>query len=478
MITDIRMPGIDGLELIRRSRELYQEHPVHFVVISGFDCFSYAQTAIKYGVSDYILKPINQKELQGVLRKIVEEQRMVQEEQEARTQLLEDMNDAKRKLKEEFLRKLVLPPGRREGHLAPEKTEGFSVLLDGEFRVLHVLLDVQEEGVVAVYRENCMKCVCEKIRQAAEPLCSSVEQARGELFLLHYPAQEWMRIEAALQDTLHQVRNELMKMKLCQVTVGAGCAVTEEEEIWKSAVSARGALEERLLLGCNKLIIRNEFREEKRCLLDQVQIRQLERAAEVFDYEQLERCVDAAYEGVRREYPRDASVLYRVAEEITRVYLRSVQGIYEAEGYQTELTADYLFCNTLQELQAEVKKGLKRDVGGIREKHRICESAVVKKAKDYIYKNYMHLLSLEELAEQVSLNPVYFGTLFKKETGDTVINFLIEYRMEQAKQLLKNINYHVSEIARLVGYDDERHFSKQFKKRVGITPKEYRKIHL
>ena len=70
-----------------------------------------------------------------------------------------------------------------------------------------------------------------------------------------------------------------MKMKLCQVTVGAGCAVTEEEEIWKSAISARGALEERLLLGCNKLIIRNEFREEKRCLLDQVQIRQLERAA-------------------------------------------------------------------------------------------------------------------------------------------------------------------------------------------------------
>ena len=199
-----------------------------------------------------------------------------------------------------------------------------------------------------------------------------------------------------------------MKMKLCQVTVGAGCAVTEEEEIWKSAISARGALEERLLLGCNKLIIRNEFREEKRCLLDQVQIRQLERAAEVFDYEQLERCVYAAYEGVRREYPRDASVLYRMAEEITRVYLRSVQGIYEAEGYQTELTADYLFCNTLQELQAEVKKGLKMDVDGIREKHRIYESAVVKRAKDYIYKNYMHPLSLEELAEQVSLNPVYF----------------------------------------------------------------------
>ena len=89
VITDIRMPGLSGLELIERVTDELKEDAPHFIVISGYRYFEYARKAIKYGVEDYLLKPIEEDELNNVLRKI----RDSIETDEAREEKLDKMTE-------------------------------------------------------------------------------------------------------------------------------------------------------------------------------------------------------------------------------------------------------------------------------------------------------------------------------------------------------------------------------------------------
>jgi two-component system response regulator YesN len=98
-------------------------------------------------------------------------------------------------------------------------------------------------------------------------------------------------------------------------------------------------------------------------------------------------------------------------------------------------------------------------------------------AKQYIAEHYREQIKLEDVARQVHLNPVYFSTIFKKETGMNFSDYLINYRLDVAKDLLKTTGLSMAEIAGAVGYLDTKYFSKLFTKVVGIKPSEYRKLY-
>ena len=100
---------------------------------------------------------------------------------------------------------------------------------------------------------------------------------------------------------------------------------------------------------------------------------------------------------------------------------------------------------------------------------------LIKKAIRYISKNFSTSLSLEELAEQVNLNPAYFSTIFKQSMGSSFKEYLNMVRIEESKRLLTNTDYALLDIAIAVGFEDQSYFSKVFKKYTGLTPKQYRK---
>lgn len=96
---------------------------------------------------------------------------------------------------------------------------------------------------------------------------------------------------------------------------------------------------------------------------------------------------------------------------------------------------------------------------------------VVEKITDFLEEHYAEKISLDQIAGNMYLSPFYISKIFKAETGDTPIHFLIEIRMEKAKELLTNDpSLSVQEIAARVGYDDAYHFSKLFKKKFGAAP--------
>ena len=95
----------------------------------------------------------------------------------------------------------------------------------------------------------------------------------------------------------------------------------------------------------------------------------------------------------------------------------------------------------------------------------------------YIEQHYAEPITLNTIAELVQLNPIYFSSLFKRETGKNFTEYLTEYRVKIAKEMLRSTNKNVNEIADALGYADARYFSKVFKKEVGVKPTDYRKIY-
>jgi two-component system response regulator YesN len=105
-------------------------------------------------------------------------------------------------------------------------------------------------------------------------------------------------------------------------------------------------------------------------------------------------------------------------------------------------------------------------------------SKPVRQAQSYIENNYREKILLEDVACIVGLNPIYFSTLFKKETGTNFSQYLVNIRLEKAKELLTSTNQTIGAIAEEVGYKDIKYFSQLFSKNVGIKPAVYRKLHL
>lgn len=95
--------------------------------------------------------------------------------------------------------------------------------------------------------------------------------------------------------------------------------------------------------------------------------------------------------------------------------------------------------------------------------------------KDYISKHYMQeTLSVKDISAHVFLSTSYVCTFFKNETGQTLNQYITEYRMERAKQLLGDSRYKIADISSKVGYSDGNYFGKSFKKYSGLSPSEYR----
>ena len=105
---------------------------------------------------------------------------------------------------------------------------------------------------------------------------------------------------------------------------------------------------------------------------------------------------------------------------------------------------------------------------------------LVDKTSEFFRKaEYMHeTLSVKDISEHGFLSTSYVCTFFKSETGQTLNQYLTEYRMEKAKQLLKDARFKISDISSRVGYSDGNYFGKSFKKYSGFSPSEYRERNI
>ncbi len=477
LITDIRMPGCNGLELIERARKLCPN--VYMIIISGYAHFEYAQTAIKYGVGDYLLKPINKKELTDTLTKIkelIEENRKTLEESETMKKGREkDMIKLRRVLIQELLDKkeILLTEeiirGQYHWQVKPGCYQGFCVKLDyTQGKVSEMAIEIIWEKLSKIIDTSLDKYCYEWVIMPSEAYVYGV---------MNYAPKQREEVRKMLRSCLNQMEAQTNLLGEVEFTFGLGKLVTSPKELQESLMEARQAVMERLMEGTGKLI---EFGEAKPALYEQKLLdkydRNMNHALEMISTEELKSAIGELKQSVMEtvnaqgwevlEVVKSAGEMFAMRLDIpsnSSVLLEFIKQCHHSKSMEELFEALLRFESSIME---EMLYARKQDT-----------VRPIRIAKQYIQSHYSEQITLEEVSEQVGLSPAYFSALFKKESEHGFARYLMNVRMEQAKILLRETNLSVVEICNKVGYNDKKHFTHTFEKTVGLKPIVYRKLY-
>lgn len=476
LITDIRMPGCDGLELIARAKEARPE--LEIVIISGYAHFEYAQSAMKYGVGNYLLKPIKQEELMETLLRIGERCETRFNLQAGMEQDKQDSRYAMKRLRGSFFKDIL-------SENAPELTK----------EVLEKIYYFEAAG--EIYQVFLLKFDCniqqingsavEIIRKKAEEIFNAGLRTQCENMLLYfqgytgyglinYKEEQRTDIRKQMRECLNLMNAQKNLFGEVEFSLALGCAVKQAQELPASLKQAQRAVAERLVEGAGRLFedIPAESGTDKQQL--QKYTKRMEHAVELLSIEE----ADGACDLLERELLMSGSLCGRELLE-QAVAAGGLFIAHMAISNAEEVRLDYILrcnqCSRAGQLFTELKQMQSRLIKEAQELRNNESTRPIRLAKQYIMRHFREAVTLEEVCETIGFSVSYFSALFKKETGEGFAKYLTRIRIEEAKTLLRETDMPVAKICEEIGYSDRKHFTQTFHKATGLNPAEYRKLY-
>ncbi len=482
VITDIRMPGLNGIELLKEARD--RGSAAEFMIISGYKDFQYAQSAIQYGVCAYLLKPIKADELNGALLRVCAKQGETKKLQ-IRIADMENTIAQNRKVKRrEYLAAFAERISDPSALLEKAELTGFSDLFhvqQGIFAVLILKLDFEERAEADFVAEN-LKVLGEKYCRAIEGECHDLESCcqGSRYYLLFHTGKNYFHEIIRRIDQL--MRDRISQYSMYQLSAAVGAGVEHFGQLGYAFLTADYMLIQRLLCGTGKLLV---FPEKER--LEKIQISEetkqnLERVLYELDSEAFKEVFSKIYREISDQYHRNPYYVKIYLEELTVQVIRWLNkeekpGEPEIQNRRSFLWKETDFCCCMDEIYEMCLKNLTEQINQAAQKHKDGISRPIKRMKTYIREHYADNLSLDDIVGAAELSNAYGSSIFKKETGMTITNYVTKVRMEEAQRLIRETNLTINEVAYKVGYSDTRYFSKLFIKTVGIKPVDYRKFY-
>ena len=473
LITDIRMPVVDGLSLAQHIQEHAPETRV--VIISGYSQFEYAKQAISYGVEDYLLKPIKKAELFSVLERVgykqnFQRQTSAGEEKSPASVLLHDPESLRGRLSfEDMAQHMVLVPGEDSLWLAALiKVDALSFC---DNRELLSLIE-QKETVIA---RNMV------LRRAGCACCIGVENGLCCL-IVNLPREKLSALQKALQSAIISIRSLCDNVGEAHVTAAVGREVVQPSEIVESFDSAQFTMENRLLHGAGR-VLEGEIPTEMYTVRDFVTVplrKTLLEYIERFEWNVAAELVRRVGNQVLAAPGSTGSLAKRVALELAGLLvfgLHTEMSDSEQRTLAVKFESRIGMCHQGGQLFDEIIGILKNSVGQLDARRQEKEQRPIQLARQHIRQNYAQQLTLEEVAGVVGFTPSYFSALFKKETGQSFVEYLTEVRMMAARNQLLNTQDPIESVAEAVGFRDVKYFSKVFKKETNLSPFEFRKLY-
>lgn len=482
-ITDIRMPGCDGLELVRLGKEANPR--MEFIIISGYRHFEYAQTAIRYGVNAYILKPIKKEELTETLKrlggKFRQETKQLSDEEQMKLTIKTDEET----LRQTFLSDLVYRRNKERLSFSLERIQQefhFS-FCPGAFCMAIMKID----GRALDDREN-QQFMADKVRSTLKSLSGEsvheyemTDMGSFFYFLLNFHKEQWGSVRRQMKLLLDEIRVQGEILKDTKVTMALGTVCPTLKELGVSLKNAQLWIEERLVAGTGKLL-EGEFSKgedfSESALFTEFN-QKMTKALESLEVFLVRDAMTELKEGMLGKPGITGHEILQMTKEVCNLYLFSMKNyrirVEEdflegfLEGADNCATAAELFDYLIRKVTASYEKAarLKRQD----------ENRPIRVVKQYMAEHYRDPLTLEQVSAIAELSPAYLSTIFKKDTGMTFLEYLSKIRMDTAKQLLKETNRTVADICGMVGYNDVRYFTKTFTKYSGLKPNEYRKLY-
>ncbi len=427
VITDIRMPKMDGVTLVKELSQL--EVMPQVIVISGFDDFGYAVELLRYGAREYLLKPIEREELIGVLN-LLEEEIIEQEIEEQLAQekkkllvnkhfklFLEDPCEEKKELLKmndlEWVRDTTYWV-YCSNHQEEEYFDTYGTIYIEGINGQDFWIVINEKGKTAL--ETFLRCACygiskgyEGIDQLEVAYKEAIESRKGAFFMTKYHNGEYINDKKDWQQEVIGIVSRITQL------VGT--------ERFQEAIKLLGVLQCKV----------------ERCKMSQAY------------FEEMMSSLLSQIKETYREVLRLDACTHLLLEEMYR--------------YSNLVEYMEVFSEFLLNLHNKISDGME----DYKNKQKM------QQAIDYIQQNYTKDLNMAVVSNHISMNYSLFSLVFKEYTGMSFVSYVKELRISEAKKLLTNTDKKINEISTLVGYENEKHFMKVFKTLYGVSPSEYRR---
>lgn len=439
VITDINMPDMDGLELAEYVAKNFPDTKV--VIESGYADFHYAQQAIRFGVRNYLTKPVKPEELKQTLRELIGENR-------------------------EAFRYLSIPLITE----TPALMRHFAARCGGmpDHASCRMFLFQGREQPEEKPADAC----CQQISRIFSHY-RAVDfyfQRQDELVILVFGDEAELNKAAALPALYQQTKEKRLGCGLSRIYQGVG----EIGKAYRDCVCAMNCR----LLQADQSVFAYPAKTNAVSLLKESEELLLDESLQKHHIAQAEAVVQAFF-GRCRQGQGDVYALYRgiirIFSAVSRAYDKR-----EMEGTDHEANRHFLFSFNSDLYQFRSLDRLEAYVSGMlshacRPSFGQAENQIIGEIKDYVARNYRYDISFKELAaHKYFMNPSYLSRLFKARTGMNFSKYLIEYRMERARELLEHTEFKINEIADCVGYNDTSYFIHTFRKQYQMTPEQYR----
>ncbi|MDO4633212.1 MAG: response regulator [Eubacteriales bacterium] len=485
LITDIRMPFMDGLEL---SRLVKKELPqIKIIILSGHNEFEYAKTAISIGVTDYLLKPISSAKLLEAVKKVGA---IIEKEREQ-----EKMMERYRMEMEESL---LLEKQRLWSALASNRLStaellerGQSIGIDFTASAYQVMLfRAIWTGEEAQLNKKTAQ-ICELIQKESENwerILSFDRSPEGWAFLAKGETAE--EIAEIMQSCRERLEKLLQSMDSVEYFGGAGRIVFRLRDIRTSYLGAAKAFSNRFFAEQNQIVCVDDLEKLHPGTadggIDITQVRSKHTSNELLEkflkngtMEEVDSFMEEYFHGVGEQNCQ--SMLFRQYTMMNIFFtvsdfLKGMQmGIDQLPEECRDINQMVVNASSFETVCSEAAKLFKETLQ-IRDGHSMRRySVLLEEARSFIRQNYQREdMSLNTVAAQVNMSPSYFSAVFSSEMGQTFVEYLTSVRLEKAKELLMCTSMRTAEIGYEVGYKDAHYFSYIFKKTVGCSPKEYK----
>ncbi|MCU6798220.1 response regulator [Paenibacillus sp. WQ 127069] len=477
ILVDCQMPGMDGLQLLEEVGK--RNLPIKAVILSGHDEFAYAQKAIKLGASDYLLKPPDIDQLLKVLLQI---KRDWEEEKKLKNQLKENLP----LIVYRFMLSL-LEGAKINAESFAEKSAFLQIGLKEGAYVLAVLEVEEDPDHPKPYSYEDQQLMNFAIINIAEETLACWKHK----FIFHEAHQRFVIVINGSTSDKEQLRTDLLllvgnlrRTLHYYATLGvSGIGASFNIDAKASFESAKTALEYKYYTGPNEVIWLDDLEWEHADVVEKSIAfypidEDLRLAFKVGNPAQLRNWTTSFVTHLKeRDYPVQVtkSMTLQNMSSAAHVLVEMHPRLTADELLTTDQISRFIEVASLEQLEDEIWLYLERLFTITVDLRKAGKNAVVEKTKHFIRDNYHLSITLESIAKEVYLSPVYLSFLFKQVEGVNMTDYIMEVRLDQAKQLLKGSNLKTYEIAMKTGYTDEKYFSRLFKKRLGLTPSEFRK---
>ena len=475
VLTDIKMPYMDGLEL---SRRLNREYPnIYIMLCTGFDEFEYAKEAVHLEIKEYMLKPVNATELSESLTNLKHTLDREREEKLNVKKLNDYFQEVLPKLQSNFFISLI--EGRVEKHDYERFLQAYQVDMKGPLFgcvIFHTSENHVPEGMnplllsMSVEREI-------KQRLMDQWSCREFIYMGNTLLILELDAEDKI---TQITDACDRFCRWAYRIMGAVVTAGIGTVCDSLYEISLSYERAREAVSYRVLYGTKRAINIGEIvpkEQIKPVQSEESRMQTLFRAIRIGDSAEIEQAAHGEMEKLHKN--TETMSQYNLATmEIVSGFFKfctdnsldfnkisgNMQNIYEKVSQMDESSLTAWIVQMSETISEKLKCA--RNSSARR---------LIVEAQNIVQERYMEAdISLDEVCAVLGVSNSYFSSVFKKEAGKSFISYLTDYRMDIAAEMILNTDEKSYTIAEKVGYLDANYFSYVFKKKFGVSPSKYR----